>query len=97
MSNSANVLYVYDWERERCLLHRVVGCPLFRDFSHIEVYGETVGTFRIVCYIVGVLLLMGVHLVGFHCSSLTDTHCPCGHFVPSVHTVICHHNNKLVV
>ena len=34
--------------------YRVAGCPLFRDCLSIEVNGRTVGTFRIVCYIVGV-------------------------------------------
>ena len=33
---------------------RSSGCPLFRGFQCIEVYGETVGTFRIVPDIVGV-------------------------------------------
>ena len=35
-------------------LHGVPGCPLFRDCLSAEVNGRTVGTFRIVCYIVGV-------------------------------------------
>ena len=32
----------------------VAGCPLFRGYLSIEVNGRTVGTFRIVRYIVGV-------------------------------------------
>ena len=34
--------------------YRVVVCPLFRDCLSIEVNGRTVGSFRIVCYVVGV-------------------------------------------
>ena len=48
------VLFAYNWDRENCPLYRVAGCPLFRDCLNIEVNGRTVGTFRIVLYIVGV-------------------------------------------
>ena len=37
-----------------CPLYGVAGCPLFRGFKSIEVYGQTIRTFRIVRYIVGV-------------------------------------------
>ena len=40
--------------REKCRLYGVAGCPLFRGYLSIEVNGRTVGTFRIVHYIVGV-------------------------------------------
>ena len=49
---------MYNWDRESCPLYRVAGCPLFRGCLSIEVNGRTVGTFRIVCYI------MGVHFSG---------------------------------
>ena len=39
---------------KNCLLFGVVGCPLFRGCLSIEVDGRTVGTFRIVRYIMGV-------------------------------------------
>ena len=39
---------------QKCPLYRVVGCPLFRGCLSVEVNGRTVGTFRIVRYIVGV-------------------------------------------
>ena len=48
------VLFVYNWDRENCLLYGVARCPLFRGCLNIEVNGRTVGTFRIVRYIVGV-------------------------------------------
>ena len=38
----------------RCPLYGVAGRPLFRVSICIEVNGRTVGTFRIVCYIVSV-------------------------------------------
>ena len=37
-----------------CPLYKVAGCPLFWGCLSIEVNGRTVGTFRIVCYIMGV-------------------------------------------
>ena len=37
-----------------CSLYRVAGCPLFRGCFSIEVNRRTVGTFRIVCCIIGV-------------------------------------------
>ena len=54
LSRGRYVLFAYnwDWDCEKCPLYGVAGCPLFRGF--IEVYGETIGTFRIVRYIVGV-------------------------------------------
>ena len=45
---------MYDGDREKCLLYGVAGCLLFRGCLSIEVNGRTVGTFRIVCYILGV-------------------------------------------
>ena len=50
------VLFTYNWDHETCPLYGVAGCPLF----NIEVDGRTVGIFRIVLYIMGVLLLRGV-------------------------------------
>ena len=38
----------------KCPLYGVTGCPLFRGCLSIEVNGRAVGTFRIVCYIMGV-------------------------------------------
>ena len=49
-----SVLFAYNWNGEKCLLYAVAGCPLFRGCLSIEVNGRTVGTFRIVGYIVGV-------------------------------------------
>ena len=48
------MLLAYNWDHENCLLYGVAGCPLFRGCLSIEVNGRTVGTFRIVRYIVGV-------------------------------------------
>ena len=49
---------------ENCPLYGVARCLLFRGYLIIEVNGRTVGTFRIVHYIVGVrgCLLSGVPL-----------------------------------
>jgi len=54
LNRDHEVLFAYNWDRESCPLHRVTRCPLFRDFLSIEVNGRTVGTFRIVRYIMGV-------------------------------------------
>ena len=48
------MLLAYNWDHENCPLYGVAGCPLFRGCLSIEVNGRTVGTFRIVRYIVGV-------------------------------------------
>ena len=32
----------YSWDREKCPLYGVAGCPLFRGCLSIEVYGTTV-------------------------------------------------------
>ena len=48
---------MYNWDRKSCPLYGVAGCPLFRGCLSIEVNERTVGTFRIVCYIVGVHFL----------------------------------------
>ena len=56
-SSSHQVLYVYNWDRKTVsyIMDQVVaGCLLFRGCLSIEVNGRTVGTFRIVRYIVGV-------------------------------------------
>ena len=45
---------MYNWDRKNCPLYGVAGCPLLRGCLNIEVNGRAVGTFRIVCYIVGV-------------------------------------------
>ena len=47
------VLIAYTWDRKNCPLYGIVGCPLFRGCLNIEVNGRTVGTFRIVRYIMG--------------------------------------------
>ena len=47
-------LFAYNWDRENCPLYGVAGCLLLRACLSIEVNGKTVGTFRIVRYIVGV-------------------------------------------
>ena len=51
---SCQVLFVYNWDHENCPLYAVVGCLLFRVRFNIGVNGRTVGTFGIVCYLVGV-------------------------------------------
>ena len=48
------VLLAYNWDHESCPLYRVAGCLLFGGCLSIEVNGRTVGTCRIVRYIVGV-------------------------------------------
>ena len=40
--------------RKVSVIRTVAGCPLFRGCLSIEVNGRTVGTFRIVCYMMGV-------------------------------------------
>ena len=47
-------MLVYNWDREKCPLYGVAGCPIFRGYLSIEVNGRTVGTFKIVHYIMGV-------------------------------------------
>ena len=47
-------IVAYNWDCENCPLYGVAGCPLFGGCLSIEVNGRTVGTFRIVRYIVGV-------------------------------------------
>ena len=54
LNRGCYVLFVCNWDREKCLPYRVAGCPLFRGFQCVDVYGETIGTFRIVRYVVGV-------------------------------------------
>ena len=44
----------YNWDRKNCPLYGVAGYPLFKGCLSIEVNGSTVGTFRIVRYIMGV-------------------------------------------
>ena len=46
---------MYNWDREKCPLYGVAGCPLFRGCLSIEVNGRAVGTFR---------YIMGVHYSG---------------------------------
>ena len=41
-------------DQSKCLLYGIVGCLLLRGFEYIEVYGNTIWTFRIVRYIAGV-------------------------------------------
>ena len=54
LNRGRRVLLVYNLDRKNCPLYGVAGCPLFRGCLSIEVNGRTVGTFRIVCYIMGV-------------------------------------------
>ena len=54
LNEGGYVLFVYNWECERCTLYRVVECPLHRGFYWSEIYVETLWTFRIVRYSVGV-------------------------------------------
>ena len=54
LNRGCKVLFAYNWDRKSCPLYGVVGCPLFRGCLSNEVNGKTVGTFRVVCYIVGV-------------------------------------------
>ena len=51
-------MLAYNWDCKNCPLYGVAGCPLFMGCLSIEVNGRTVGTFRIVRYI------MGVHFSG---------------------------------
>ena len=51
-------MLAYNWDCKNCPLYEVAGCPLFRGCLSIEVNGRTVGTFRIVRYI------MSVHFSG---------------------------------
>ena len=48
------VLFAYNWDHKNCPLYGVAGFPLFRGCLSTEVNGRTVGSFRIVHYIVGV-------------------------------------------
>ena len=48
------VLFKYNWDHESRPLYRVARCLLFRGYLSIEVNGKTVGTFRIVRYIMGI-------------------------------------------
>ena len=41
-------------DQNKCPLYGIVGCPQLRGFECIEVYGNTIRTFRIVRYIAGV-------------------------------------------
>ena len=41
-------------DQNKCPLYEIAGCPLLRGFECIEVYGNTIRTFRIVRYIAGV-------------------------------------------
>ena len=54
LNRGRKVLLAYNWDRENCPLYGVAGCPLFRGCLSTKVNGMTVGTFRIVHYIVGV-------------------------------------------
>ena len=54
LNQGCSVLFVYNWDRESCLLYRLAGCPLFRVCLSIEVNGKKIGTFRIVWVIVGI-------------------------------------------
>ena len=49
------------WGMDYCPLYRAAGCPLFRGFYCIRVYGETIGTFDIVrCIVHGCQPMRGV-------------------------------------
>ena len=48
------VLFAYNRVCENCPLYGVVGCPLFRGCLSFKADGRTVGTVRIVRYIMGV-------------------------------------------
>ena len=52
LNRGCEVLFAYNWDRENCPLYGVAGCPLLKGCLSIEVNGKTVGTFRIVRYIV---------------------------------------------
>ena len=54
LNRGRRVLLAYNWDRESCPLYGVAGCLLFRGCLSIEVNVRTVGTFRLVRYIVGV-------------------------------------------
>ena len=52
-AKSGSLSFVYiQLGLQKCRLYGVAGCPLFRGCLSIEVKGRTVGTFRIVRYIV---------------------------------------------
>ena len=54
LNQGHQVLFPYNWDRKNRLLYGVVGCLLFRGCLSNEVNERTVGTFKIVCYIMDV-------------------------------------------
>ena len=54
LSDLSIISWVSAVEGLNCLLYGIAGCPLFRGCLSIEVNGRTVGTFRLVRYIMGV-------------------------------------------
>ena len=48
VNQGRRVLLACNWDRKKCTLYGIAGCPLFRGCLSIEVNGKTVGTFRIV-------------------------------------------------
>ena len=74
----STVLFAYNWEYENCPLYGVAGCLLFMGCLSIEVNRGTVGTFRIVCYIVSAVELRGVVRWGSTADAIvTNTWGPC--------------------
>ena len=49
-----SLLYRLKRDQSKCPLYGIVRCPLLRGFEYIDVYGNIIRTFRIVCYIAGV-------------------------------------------
>ena len=82
LNQGRRILLVYNWDCKNCLLYGVVGSPLFRGCLSIEVKGRTVGTVRIVRYIMGVCF-SGVSVkrgstVFLYTSCSMDCICVCG-------------------
>ena len=52
---TCSLLRRLEWDHNKCLFYRIAGCLLLRWVEYcIEIYGNTIQTFRIVCYIAGV-------------------------------------------
>ena len=59
---SLSIFFAYNWDREKCPLYGVAGCPHFRGCLSIEVNGRTVRTFRIVSIILWMSAVEGCPL-----------------------------------
>ena len=55
LNQGHSVMFAYNWDPKNSPLYGVVGCPLFRGCLSTEVNGRTVGTFRIIHHVMGIL------------------------------------------